>query len=73
MGELLNTFKTYNPITLVAGILFVGAGIWGALSYLRGVPTVQGFLFVLVLAVLLPVCLGAAIIRNQLRLRKTSK
>src|SRR5947209_12761846 len=72
MSELLNTFKTYNPITLVVGISFVGVGIWGALFCLRGVPTSEGLVFILVFAVLLPLSLGAAIIENQLRLRKKS-
>ena len=72
--SLLDTFKTYNPVTLTVGIFFVGCGGWTITELaLHGVRTAIGGVFVVVLFVLIPVSLGMAIVHNQLRLRKNSK
>ena len=72
MGLL--TFKTYNPVTLLVGVGFVAGGGWIVFELaphafsLRNWPglaflTVSGFM---------PIGIGAAVIRNQLRLRRKS-
>jgi len=71
--SLRDTFQTYNPVTLIFGWLFVACGVWAVAELLlRAVRTVLGGIVVFVLAVLIPVSIGAAIIHNQLRLRKKS-
>jgi multisubunit Na+/H+ antiporter MnhG subunit len=73
MSLLRDTFETYNPITLGVGCLFVACGVWAVLELLlHGVRTVLGGIVVVILAVFVPVSIGAAIIHNQLRLRKNS-
>lgn len=72
--SLLDTFKTYNPVTLTLGIFFVAGGVWTITELvLHGVRTAIGGVFIVVLFVLIPVSLGMAIVHNQLRLRKNSK
>ena len=72
--SLLDTFKTYNPVTLAVGIFFMAVGVWTiAELVLHGVRTAIGGVFVVVLFVLIPVSLGMAIVHNQLRLRRNSK
>jgi len=72
--SLGDTFKTYNPVTLTLGILFVAAGFWTiAMLLAHGVRTAVGGLFIFVLFILFPLSLGIAIIHNQLGLRKRSK
>jgi len=72
--SLVDTFKTYNPVTLALGIFFVAAGVWTiTMLVLHGVRTAIGGVVVVVLVVLIPVSLGMAIVQNQLRLRKNSK
>jgi hypothetical protein len=71
--SLRDTFQTYNPVTLVLGWLFVACGAWAVVELLlRGVRTALGGIVVFVFAGLIPVSIGAAIIHNQLRLRKKS-
>jgi hypothetical protein len=69
--SLLDTFKTYNPVTLTVGCLWVAVGLW-AIFMLLPTRTLIGDVFILVLCVVIPISLGAAIIHNQLRLRKNS-
>jgi len=72
--SLLDTFKTYNPVTLAVGTFFMAVGVWTiAELVLHPVRTTIGGVFVVVLFVLIPVSLGAAIVHNQLRLRRNSK
>jgi hypothetical protein len=68
-----DTLKIYNPVTLVVGCAFVVFGIVALVELLPGTPTAIGDVFILVLFVLLPIGLGAAIIQNQLRLQKNSR
>ena len=71
--KLTDTFKTYNPITLTVGCGFVLCGFWTLFEVVtHGVSTVAGGIFVFVMAVILPLSLGVAIIHNQLRLRRNS-
>ena len=71
--SLTDTFKTYNPVTLAVGCGFVVCGFWTVFEVVtHGVRTVAGGIFVFVMAVLLPLSLGVAIIHNQLRLRRNS-
>lgn len=71
---LLDTWKTYNPVTLIVGCFFVAVGLWtiGEL-FLHPVRTGLGVVFVSVFFAFFPISLGLAIIQNQLRLRKNSK
>ena len=72
--SLLDTFKTYNPVTLAVGIFFMAVGVWAiAELVLHRVRTAIGGVFVVVLFVFIPVSLGTAIVHNQLRLRRNSK
>jgi hypothetical protein len=67
----LDTFKTYNPVTLSMGCLWVAVGFWVVFELIRhGTRTAIGGAFIFVLFVFIPIGLGAAIIQNQLRLRK---
>jgi hypothetical protein len=68
-----DTLKIYHPVTLVVGCGCVMFGILASVELLPGTPTVIGDIFILTLFVLLPISLGAAIIHNQLRLRRNSK
>jgi hypothetical protein len=71
--SLIDTFKTYNPVTLAVGCLFVLCGSWTVFEVImHGVRTSAGGIFIFVMFVLLPVSLGVAIIHNQLRLRRNS-
>lgn len=71
--SLTDTFKTYNPVALAVGCVFVFGGLWtGFEVVMHGVRTVLGGIFVFVIAVLLPLSLGVAVIHNQLRLRRNS-
>ncbi len=66
-----DTFKTYNPVTLAVGCLFVVCGLWIVFAILYyGTRTLVGGLVVFVLGALIPLSLGAVIIRDQLRSRK---
>jgi TRAP-type C4-dicarboxylate transport system permease small subunit len=70
--SLLHTYKVYNPITLLMGCLFVGVGMWLLFELVRhGVQTTAG-IFVIVVFAALPISIGAAIIHNQLQLRRNS-
>ena len=68
----MDTFKKYHPVTLIVGIGFVASGVWAAFMFLPGTPTLEGLAFILLFFVVIPVTLGAAIIQNQLRLRRKS-
>ena len=65
--------KTYNPVNLVLGCVFVFCGLWVAHKFLFSVPTFIMGIFVFDAFVLLPIIFGVSIIRNQLRLRKNSR
>ena len=76
-----DTLKTYNPVTLVVGCLFVACGLWVVVeALLHGVGTnwwrttagAAGGIVMFLLVIVIPISLGAAIIHNQLRLRKNS-
>jgi len=72
--SLLDTYKTYNPVTLVVGCGFVAYGLWLVSELLlHGVCTILGGVFIFVFFICIPASLGIAIIHNQLRLRKNSK
>lgn len=72
--SLLDTFRTYNPVTLAVGSFFVLCGVSSITELvLHGVRIAIGGVFVVVLFVLIPVSLGIAIVDKQLRLRKNSK
>jgi uncharacterized membrane protein len=67
--SLLDTFKTYNPVTLTVGIFFVGCGGWTITELaLHGVRTAIGGVFVVVLFV--PSVLAK---NNHLRLLKSDQ
>jgi hypothetical protein len=71
--SMTDTFTTYNPVTLIMGCYWVLAGFWVAFELItRPARTFAGAIFVIVMFVLLPVGLGAAIIHKQLRLRRKS-
>jgi hypothetical protein len=69
----LDTFKTYSPVTLGVGFLFVAVGLWAAFEFLPGTRTAIAGAFIFVLFVFIPISLGVAIMRNQLRLRRISR
>ena len=58
--------KTYNPVTLAVGCLFVvcGFGIFFAILH-YGTRTLVGGLIVFILGALMPLSLGVVIIRDQ--------
>jgi hypothetical protein len=57
--SLLDTFKTYNPVTLAVGCLFVACGFWTVFEVvLHGARTALGGVFIFVLFVLVPVSLA---------------
>ena len=77
-----DTLKTYNPVTLVVGCGFVACGLWVVAEVLLdGVSTnwwrtaagAAGGIVMLLLCIVVPISLGAAIIHNQLRLRRNLK
>jgi len=71
--SLWDTFETYNPVTLLVGCGFVGAGLWVTIQFaLHGKHSAAG-IFVMSIFILMPVSVGVAIIHNQLRLRRISK
>ena len=71
---LLDTYRTYNPVTLIVGCGFVACGLWTVSElFLHGVHTVLGGVVIFILFILIPTSLGIAIIHNQLQLRKHSK
>jgi hypothetical protein len=71
--SLLDTYKTYNPVTVAVGCMFVGAGFWLLFELVRhGARTTAG-IFVIVLLAALPISVGAATIHNQLQLRRNAR
>ena len=70
--SLLDTYKVYNPITVVVGCLFVSVGLWLLFELvLHGARTTAG-IFVIVVFAALPISVGAATIHKQLQLRRNS-
>jgi hypothetical protein len=68
--SMRDTFEVYNPVTLLLGCFFGGSGLWLAIEYaLHGRHTAAAICFIAVWVVLL-IGLGAAIIHNQLSLRR---
>jgi len=62
----------FDPVSFFVGLFFVATGIWAGVRFLPGVPTLLGSIFISAVFVLFPVCVGASIIRQQLRLRRQS-
>ena len=80
--SLRDTFEVYNPITLAVGCLFLGCGVWVLFEVLLNrhlnvamldLRAAIGLMVMFALVVLIPIALGAAIIHNQLRLRKIDR
>jgi hypothetical protein len=71
-GASRTTTPKFEPVTFLVGIFFVIAGVWAAIIFLPGTPTVVGSLLLTVIFVLFPVCYGLVIVRNQLRLRRNA-
>jgi hypothetical protein len=72
--SLLDTYKTHNLVTLATGCLFVAGGLWIVCEFMiHGVRTVAGGIFIFVVCVAPITSVEAAIIHNQLRLRREAK
>ena len=60
----------FEPVAFTVGLFFLAFGVWSAVKFLPGTPTVIGALLFGLIFVLLPICYGVFIIRNHLRLRR---